>query len=279
MDQKISVSREGYLRENYRYFHLRDTEGQERDYHFHDFDKAVILLSGRVEYAVEDCTYAMQPGDVLFIRHHAIHKAVIDLQEPYDRVILYLNGLYVQRAVPDVQLMSCFEREEERCLRLDPDRLAELETCLKAYEQAQDDEGFGAQAMRDTLVTQILILLNRAAMESQGEGDPAVKSHRDDKISRILSYINENLTADLSVDALAEQAYLSKYHFMRLFKEQTGDTVHAYVQQRRLLYAARLIREGVPVFRAAEDSGFTDYSVFYRAFRKYFGVSPGHLKG
>ena len=77
---------------------------------------------------------------------------------------------------------------------------------------------------------------------------------------------------------LAEQAYLSRYHFMRLFKAQTGATVHAYVRQKRLLTAARLIREGVPAGQAAADCGFNDYSAFNRAFRESFGVSPGRLK-
>ena len=43
MDRERSYSREGYLTENYHYFHLRDTAGQERDFHFHDFDKLVLL--------------------------------------------------------------------------------------------------------------------------------------------------------------------------------------------------------------------------------------------
>ena len=57
-----SVRQEGYLRERYHYFHLKDTMGQERDFHFHDFDKIVILLSGKVEYLVEDETYALSAG-------------------------------------------------------------------------------------------------------------------------------------------------------------------------------------------------------------------------
>ena len=65
---------------------------------------------------------------------------------------------------------------------------------------------------------------------------------------------------------------------MRLFKAQTGSTVHAYVRQKRLLCAARLIREGVPATKAAADSGFGDYSAFHRAFRESFGISPGQLK-
>ena len=48
----LGYSREGYLNENWHWFHLRDTAGQERDFHFHDFDKLVILLEGKVRYLV-----------------------------------------------------------------------------------------------------------------------------------------------------------------------------------------------------------------------------------
>jgi AraC-like DNA-binding protein len=86
------------------------------------------------------------------------------------------------------------------------------------------------------------------------------------------------LQQELTVERLAEQVFLSKYHFMRLFKSQTGTTVHAYVRQKRLLYAAQLIRKGVPVGQAAADSGFSEYSTFYRAFQNSFGISPAQLK-
>ena len=62
--EKKTYSREGYLEENYHYFHLRDTAGQERDFHFHEFDKIVLLLSGRVEYAVEGSSYDLRPWDI-----------------------------------------------------------------------------------------------------------------------------------------------------------------------------------------------------------------------
>lgn len=91
-----SFSREGYLHENYHYFHLRDTAGQERDFHFHEFDKAVILLSGRVDYLMESGVCALSPGDVLLVRHHAIHKALIDQTQPYERVIVYLDRKYFE---------------------------------------------------------------------------------------------------------------------------------------------------------------------------------------
>ena len=271
-----TYTREGYLHENYRYFHLRDTAGQERDFHFHDFDKLVLLLEGRVDYLVEDRSYALRPWELLLVKHHAIHKALIDRSVPYERIIIYLDGAFFDRALPQARLMDSFEaadRSGQHLLVPDEEQRRELEETLRAFERARDDSRFGAQAMRDTLMMQLLIQLGRMAPAAQERSEQT-----DPKIRQVLSYINEHLAEALSVDALAQLVYLSRYHFMRLFKAQTGSTVHAYVRQKRLLSAARLIRAGVPAAKAAADSGFGDYSAFHRAFRECFGVSPGALR-
>ena len=280
MTKDKHFNRAGYLEENYHYFHLRDTAGQERDYHFHEFDKVVVLLSGHVDYTVEDITYALKPWDVLLVKHHTIHKALIDKTEPYDRVIIYLDGKYFDRIMPNAGLMDCFEKaDKDGRQRITPDdgQQERLAAALEDYEAAMRDEELGAEAIRDTQMVKLLVLINRIYASGSAAPDRA-EATRDPKIAAVLSYINENLGRELSVDELAEQAYLSRYHFMRLFKSQTGSTVHAYVRQKRLLYAARLIREGESAARAAAESGFSDYSAFHRAFRECFGISPGQLK-
>lgn len=270
------ATREGYLKENYRYFHLRDTAGQERDFHFHDFDKIVLLLDGRVNYAVEGSSYALRPWDVLLVKHHTIHKALIDQSVPYERIILYLDRKYFDRVLPEARLMDCFEaadRSADYLLVPDEEQRRELAATLRAYEQAAQDRRFGSQAMQDTLIMQLLIQIGRMGT-APGQAQPQY----DPKIEKVLSYINENLNRELTVEQLSEQVYLSRYHFMRLFKAQTGTTVHAYVRQKRLLCAARLIREGATAAKAAEACGFSDYSAFHRAFRECFGISPGQLR-
>lgn len=271
-----TYSREGYLEENYHYFHLRDTAGQERDFHFHEFDKIVLLLSGRVEYAVEGSSYDLRPWDILLVKHHAIHKAMIDKSEPYERIILYLDGSYYNHLLPEARLTDCFDEADRRGeYRLVPDgeQRRELEETLQAFERAQKDGRFGANTMCDTYIIQLLVQIGRISPAPEPE-----ETRYDPKIRQALSYINENLNRELSVGELAEQVYLSRYHFMRLFKAQTGETVHAYIRQKRLLYAAKLIREGEPASRAAAEAGFPDYSAFYRAFRACFGIGPGKLK-
>ena len=272
-------TREGYLVENYHYFHLRDTAGAERDFHFHEFDKLVLLLSGRVDYALESIVYTLRPWDILLVRHHTIHKALVDKSVPYERIILYLDRKYFDRLMPQARLFACFDRADERAeylLSPDDEQRAQLGEVLAGIEKSLHAADFGAQAMCDSYLVQLLVLLGRLSANTEavlsGEGQ------YDEKIAAVLSYISENLTEGLSVDELAESVHISRYHFMRLFKAQTGTSVHAYVRQRRLMHAAHLIREGMSAARAAEESGFADYSAFHRAFTSAFGVSPGRLK-
>lgn len=279
MSEQFQYSREGYLNENFRYFHLKDTAGQERDFHFHEFDKIVILISGSVDYLVEGASYKMMPGDIILVRHHMIHKALIDVSVPYERIIIYLDSSYVDRFAPDMGLMECFVLAEKRrfCLmRPTEDEWELVKNQLERIEENTADTEYAADYMRGTNLAQLMVYLNRIMQRDTGDKTEAVEYN--EKIADILSYINENISKDLTVDELASRSYLSRYHFMRLFKSQTGYTVHNYIRQKRLTLAARLIREGMSATHAAEECGFSEYSAFHRAFTSTFGVSPGKIK-
>ncbi len=273
-----SYSREGYLHENFRYFHLRDSAGQERDYHFHEFDKIVVLIEGAVTYMVEGAECVMRPGDIVLVPHHTIHKAEIDRSVEYERVIIYLDSRYIDRAAPETGLLRCFDtadRSATYLLRPEGGEREKAKKLLSELEYELEDEDFGAEVIRNSLMMQMLVQLDRIALRGRAvSASPAC----DPKIEAVLSYINENLGRELTVDVLAEMAYMSRYHFMRLFKAQTGSTVHGYIRQKRLLRAAQLIREGAPAAKAAAECGFGDYSSFHRAFRDTFNISPAQLK-
>ena len=279
MTERYKYSNDGYLNEDFRLFHLKDSSGQEKDFHFHEFDKIVILISGKVDYTVEGTTYKLEPWDILLVRHHMIHKAAIDLSVPYERIIIYLDSAYVERFAPEAGLMDCFAAAEKRryCLmRPDAGGVERLKEALERLEKTQGDELFGAQLLRGTMLVQLLVLINRIALSDNSREKNTSESGG--KIAPALSYINENLTRELSIDDMAAMCYMSRYYFMRLFKTQTGCTVHNYIRQKRLVLAARLIREGMSASAAAAECDFSDYSAFHRAFTKTFRVSPGKIK-
>lgn len=89
-----------------------------------------------------------------------------------------------------------------------------------------------------------------------------------------LDYLDQNFSKAVSVDALSEILFISKYHLMREFKRETGSTIHEYLTAQRMTAAAGMIRAGAAIQETGEAVGYSDYSLFYKNFCKYAGVSP-----
>ena len=89
----------------------------------------------------------------------------------------------------------------------------------------------------------------------------------------MLEYVNANLEKELTYDILAKVFFLSKFHIAHMFKDEIGMPLHQYIKDKRLEYAAvRLANERIQdVF---EESGFGEYSTFFKAFRAKYGRSP-----
>ena len=92
--------------------------------------------------------------------------------------------------------------------------------------------------------------------------------------TKILDFLNKNLTNRISIDELADKFYMSRYHLMHTFKEETGFTIGSYITTKRLLLARDMIRDGSSVSVACDACGFGSYSSFIRAYRKQFHSTP-----
>ena len=276
MRSDSEAGKRGYLREGYRLFHLKDSEAPAFDYHYHDFDKVVFQLGGKVTYHVEGRSYFLKPYDLLLVGRNMIHKPVIDPAEPYERMVLWLGGGYLAaRGGADCRLETCFDLAEARHFHLlrpkGEDRLRYREL-FERLEAALADQGFGGRLLADTCLLQLLIAVNRDVLPEPAADDAAYRF--DPKMEEVTRFIGEHLAEDLSIDRLAGEFYLSRYYLMHRFKEVYGITAHQYIRQKRLLRAAEEIRRGTPVLKAAMEAGFNDYSAFLRAFQAAYGMSP-----
>ena len=272
------ASKRGYLREDFRLFHLKDSLAQRLDYHYHEFDKLILLLNGQVTYLCEGQAYFLRPGDILLVRHDLIHRAVIDPTVPYERVVLWLGGAWLRRrSDPAAPLDTCFDLAQERgfcLLRAAPERRLVHLRLVQELEEALHSGAFGHAQLADLCCQQLLIAVNRDFLENEAPAERPESYRKDPKIEQLLRYIAGHLDEELSVEALAGQLYLSRSYLMHRFKAVTGYTLHQYVTQKRLLRAGELIRSGVPVMKAAEQTGFREYSTFLRAFRALFQMTP-----
>ena len=272
MNEAVS---KGYLVEDFRLFHLNDSLAQTVEPHYHEFDKFVMVCAGHVDYTVEGVSNRMRAGDLLFVRHHDIHRPEISSGSRYERYVLWISPGYLERcSTEESSLGTCFALCSQRrsfLLRPGAEQERRVKKDLIELENSLQEPGFGSELLSKACFCRLMVTLNRIVLSGPEHPPRDV----DPKIDEVLRYINSHLTEDLSVDALAARCYLSRYYFMHRFKEITGYTAHSYILQKRLAMAADKMDSGMSITAAAMESGFPEYSAFLRSFRKTFGLAPG----
>lgn len=102
----------------------------------------------------------------------------------------------------------------------------------------------------------------------------SVINQEDVRLKRIRYILDNQIDVPISLEELADKAFLSMFHFSRLFKKQTGLAPHQYLLDNRLRTARNLLECGMAIGDIAIMTGFYDSSHFVRHFTRYYGVSP-----
>lgn len=97
-------------------------------------------------------------------------------------------------------------------------------------------------------------------------------------IIRAVSIIERELSGDITLERLATEAAMSKFHFLRLFKRHMGDTPKRFILRLRVERAKKMLKKDESVSNLAYDLGFGSVNGFERQFKKYVGVTPSSFK-
>lgn len=255
--------KQGYLTKEFKIFHIKDKSDKVFDFHYHEFYKIILFISGNVEYSVEGKNYELQPSDIVLISKNEIHKPVIDPLCEYERIVLYLSQSFLNL---DPELTECFNVAKEnhtnvmRLSKVDSIKLFDL--LINAENKSKSDD-FGSALSTKLSVMEAILLLSESAHNNGLLFEGQVSY--DKKILEVCDYISSHIKEDLSVDSLSEKFFISKYYFMHKFKEYTGVTVHQYILEKRVLYVGSLVQSGDKVTAACIMAGFKDYSTYLRA--------------
>ena len=263
----------GYLLENFRLFHLRSRGEEGVDFHYHEFCKVLLLLSGQGSYSVEGRRYRLSPGDIVLLGSRSVHRPELEESEPYERIIIYISPEFLQRqSGPDCDLLSVFSGKRGYVLRPGENRRKTIFSIAAALERELSQGGFGSDVASRAGLLQLVVEIGRSLEESADLPSPILPENP--RVREIMEYLEGNLSEEVDIDALAERFFISKYHMMRLFRREIGTTIHTYLTQRRLMRARDLIAGGMSATQACYACGFRNYSSFTRAYAKHFGTTP-----
>jgi AraC-like DNA-binding protein len=271
-----SFEKLGYLKDDFKIFHLVDRQCREFSFHYHDFNKIMIFLRGNINYTIEGKNYLLQPYDIVLVNAGEIHRPYFLDTSVYERIIIYISTQFLNLySEEEYELNYCFERARQvhsNVLRIPSvDKSKLYQVCLE-LEHSFIDNAFAKQLYQKILFLEFMIQLNRIVISNQINYLDSTVGNL--KLRQILDFINEHLAEEITIDGLSSYFYLNRYYLMHFFKKETGYTIGNYITEKRLLLAKNLIHNGSSATDACFQSGFKNYSTFLRGFKKSFHTLP-----
>lgn len=275
--------RQFMLSENYEILEKFGVPVGANQMHSHDFYELLYIEEGEFACHVDNHLYLLQEGDFMLIDRNSLHhyQYVENRHEKTRRILLWVTREYLLTlSEADVDLTVCFDRGKSPVWHFPQNQTRQLMDFLEKLSEL-----YGNREKKDAVYLAENALIERAYMTLFFSGlnrlcrEPAFQSMEgeivyDPMAKQVLEYMDAHIDSALTVEELAAQAALSKYYFLRRFSMATGMTVHEVVIKKRLMYACRMMADGMPVSEAWSRCGYTDYSSFFRKFKSVYGISP-----
>lgn len=248
--------------------------------HSHPYYEVYFFLNGDVTYQVEENQYHLQYGDYLLIPPGVKHQPIFhSTDETYQRFVLWISRDYYETMCSWSKDFSysfdyVLEHKHYR-FRRDFITFQNIQgRLLDMLEEIHGNQAFH-KLNAELQVHSFFLFLNRITYDMLHLVPPAYENAL---YLNLCEYINSHLGDHLSLDHLASFFYTSKYHISHVFKDNMGISLHQYIIKKRLHASKNGILSGVPFGELYHQYGFSDYTSFYRAFKKEFGLSPKEFR-
>lgn len=218
--------RQSMKNKRFEVFHYRDKRGENVRLHHHDFYEIYFLLGGNVDFRIEGITHHLEPGDLLLISPQELHQAQISADSLYERIVLWIDrGYLAGLGSGETDLAACFApglANRSNLLRPDKARRALLQDLLEKLVTEFYAGKPGGELYSHALLLQFMVEVNRLAVRG------AAVSRRDepDLVSQVLAYIGSHFQEELTLERIADEFYVSKYHLSHEFTGRVGVSVY-----------------------------------------------------
>lgn len=258
--------------------HFFSREGWlENKFHFHDQMDMVLTMSDGGYFYIRNKVYPITRGSLFILNPDDLHCSRPQSDSLYQ---FYSTRFYSEDiagfSTPEFDILGCFQNHEQfnHRVQLSGDQLDHLLRLINKMEYYLNDDcsAYGKQVLIKTLLAETLVYVNFLYDMPSRPVPPS--GEEVSKLQPVITYINEHISEELSLDILSKQLFVNKYYLSHRFKDVMGFTLSEYIIQRRLYHAKLLLRQGSSVTLAGERSGFNSSAHFIRTFVKFVGISP-----
>jgi AraC family transcriptional regulator len=209
-----------------------------------------------------------RPGALIIIPEGSSSRW--DIPKPVDVVQLYLPDAILKRVAEEAGTSGPADLLERTA---HPDPITSR--LLLSASDALEGNGALDALFRHQLINLLATRLLAAHAGSPTTFQPTMGGLSPKVLLRAIERLRSDIEADVSLDALASDAGLSRFHFCRSFKESTGLSPHAWLRQHRLEQAMNMLRESdESIVSVAAALGYSSQTAFAAAFKKLTGETP-----
>lgn len=237
--------------------------------HAHAHQEVCLILAGSGLHGCGGAVYPLEPGTVLHLGPFVDHDQAPppDMDQVDQLWFSLVREAAIARVVEVRQGQYSFRRGFCELLSGPEVHVGE---CLRGVTEAAaaEPEGLAALGARGAVMTLV------AALVSRGQAGHEVERAQDfqgEVVTAICRHLQETAGCGESLESLARLAGYSKFHFLRLFKAHTGQSVHEYIDQCRLQRVRRLRATGYTERAIGEALGFSSPAVYCRWYRRQEG--------
>ena len=269
-------TRQYMLSRDFEIYYYDDRNMPQMASHTHDYYEIYFFMEGNVSIEIGEKEYPLKHGDVVVLPPGLPHHALIhDESVPYRRFVFWVTVDYLNRLMEEAQaygfLMQLVRTREEYIFHNDEIVFNAIQTKVFHLLEEIYSNRFGKEAKIALCIGDLLLHLNRVVYDQRHERSDLEEQRLSE---RLIDYVEEHLEEDLSLDRLAGEFFVSKYHIAHLFKDNMGMPIHQYILKKRLEACKEAIRNSAKISEVYFMFGFKDYSGFYKAFKKEYGISP-----
>lgn len=239
--------------------------------HAHAAYTVTALLAGTLHATVGDNSFELSAGQTTLTNVGENHSA---RGEHIEFVSIGIGPALMNEMVTEIGLTRTTANINFRQASVTDVAITKM-----AREIAEEVAGvqLGRAAMLDAQVRQLAIHLLRCHLTVR-QSDQIELSRAgpvDRRLRRAIEFMHDNFGRELGLEEIASAAYLSEYHFARLFKQITGVTPHVYLANVRLERARKLLADtALPISQIASMVGYQSQSHFSKMFRSVTGITP-----